>query len=356
MAKTYEEILSDMLARVPDFLDKREGSVIYDALAPSAAELAQEYINIESTENLAFMDTSNGTRLRQKGFEVLGDYGFEASFAVRKAVFKDSNGTLINVPIESRYRLNDVIYEVTEQISTGTYEVTAETAGTIGNVDFGNMIPITNVPNLGTAELQDVLILGEDAETDEEYLARYKEAVSEPAQDGNIAQYKEWADEFDGIGRNKVFPNWDGVNTVKVSILDSNNDIATPTLVSNFQEYIDPNSQGLGEGQAPIGSVVTISTAAYLTINISGTIVLANGYTIQDAENEAATLIETYFRDTVSYSETVTEVGVISVGGVLLQAVSIQSVSAGLLLNGFNSDIPLGDEEIPEVGTVNLSE
>ena len=33
---TYEEILKRMLDRVPSGLDKREGSVIYDALAPAA--------------------------------------------------------------------------------------------------------------------------------------------------------------------------------------------------------------------------------------------------------------------------------------------------------------------------------
>ena len=30
---TYENILNDMLSRVPSNVDKREGSVIYDALA-----------------------------------------------------------------------------------------------------------------------------------------------------------------------------------------------------------------------------------------------------------------------------------------------------------------------------------
>lgn len=36
---TYEEILERMLERVPDDMDKREGSLIYDALAPAAIEL-----------------------------------------------------------------------------------------------------------------------------------------------------------------------------------------------------------------------------------------------------------------------------------------------------------------------------
>ena len=41
---TYEKILNDMLDRVPDSLDKRQGSIIYNALAPAAVELQNMYI------------------------------------------------------------------------------------------------------------------------------------------------------------------------------------------------------------------------------------------------------------------------------------------------------------------------
>ncbi len=36
---TYQVILERMLARVPEEFDKREGSILYDALAPAAALL-----------------------------------------------------------------------------------------------------------------------------------------------------------------------------------------------------------------------------------------------------------------------------------------------------------------------------
>ena len=44
---TYEEILERMLERVPDDMDKREGSLIYDALAPAAIELQIMYIELD---------------------------------------------------------------------------------------------------------------------------------------------------------------------------------------------------------------------------------------------------------------------------------------------------------------------
>ena len=44
---TFEVILNAMLARVPDTIDKRQGSIIYNALAPAAVELQNMYINLD---------------------------------------------------------------------------------------------------------------------------------------------------------------------------------------------------------------------------------------------------------------------------------------------------------------------
>ena len=43
---TYENILNDMLERIPNDIDKRPGSIIYDALAPCAYHLAQTYFQL----------------------------------------------------------------------------------------------------------------------------------------------------------------------------------------------------------------------------------------------------------------------------------------------------------------------
>ena len=40
----YDYFMQSMLANVPDDLDKREGSVIWDALAPAALELDTAYM------------------------------------------------------------------------------------------------------------------------------------------------------------------------------------------------------------------------------------------------------------------------------------------------------------------------
>ena len=60
---TFDNIMTRALERVSDDIDKREGSVIYDALSPMAAELAQAYIVIDGIIDLVFPDTSVGEYL-----------------------------------------------------------------------------------------------------------------------------------------------------------------------------------------------------------------------------------------------------------------------------------------------------
>ncbi len=66
---TYEEILQRMLDRVPNNIDKREGSIIYNALAPAAVELAQMYIEAERILNEGFADTASREYLIKRAAE-----------------------------------------------------------------------------------------------------------------------------------------------------------------------------------------------------------------------------------------------------------------------------------------------
>ena len=53
---TFDSVMADLLAAVPDTVDKREGSVIYDALAPAAAEIVKCYIELDVVMDETFVD------------------------------------------------------------------------------------------------------------------------------------------------------------------------------------------------------------------------------------------------------------------------------------------------------------
>ena len=72
-----------MLNRVSDDVDKREGSIIYDALAPAAYFLADQYFQLENFIDLLLPDTALGEYLDR----AVSGYGVtrkEASAAIRK--------------------------------------------------------------------------------------------------------------------------------------------------------------------------------------------------------------------------------------------------------------------------------
>ena len=234
---SYEEILSRMLARVSDELDKRQGSVIYDALAPAAAELAELYIELTIYMEQTFLTTATGTNLDNRG----ADYGMvrdEASASIRLGIMKNNNDELIDIPIGSRFSVPEanVTYEAIEKIDVGNYKLQCEQLGTIGDEYSGNLLPIYLVPNLTSATISTIIVPGQDTETDSSFRERIINRINQRPFAGNKSSYLEYVNDIEGVGGCKVFPVWNGGGTVKVSVVDSNFDIPT-------SEFIQPNAR-----------------------------------------------------------------------------------------------------------------
>lgn len=337
---TFEYLMESMLSRVPDSLDKREGSIIYDALAPAAAELAQMYIRLDATRDLTFISTSSGRYLD----ELVGEFGLTripSSKAVVKGVFNS------DIPLGSRFSGEALNYIATEKVSEGVFLLECETSGTEGNGYTGRIVPIEYIDGLQSAEITEIVIPARDEETDEELKKRFYENITGGAQDGNVAQYKKWITEYNKIGIGKVFSLWNGANTVKVSILDNEYKPATEELITEFQNYLDPESKGLGNGAAPIGAVVTVSTAAERGINISADVYLNNGY---ESAEDVQMALESLFKD-LAYTSNV--VNFYEVAVKISSCESVMRIS-NLKINNGSDDIVLNDEEIPVLGTLSI--
>jgi len=330
-----------MLSRVTVALDKREGSIIYDALAPAAAELAQAFIELDLTERRVSLEYATGDDLTRKSYE-FGVFRKKATYAVRKGTFNNT------VPIDSRFNANGLNYKVVALVSNFDYRLECEQSGEIGNVHTGAIIPIDYITGLTTAVLSDVLIPGSEEETDDQLRERTRLKIVEPSQDGNKAQYIDWALSYEGVGSAKVFPLWNGGNTVRVAITDRLFQPAGSALVNEFQNYLDPNSQGLGNGKAPIGVKVTVSSGTEKQINIKANVVLKAGYLspegISEAVNDYLSSI-TYVTSSVSYMR---------IAVTLLDCPSIADIS-DLTINNANTDIALMDDEIPILNNLNLT-
>ena len=116
---TYEDILQRMLDRVPENMDKREGSIIYDALAPAAVELQLMYIEFDVILKETFGDTASREYLIRRAAE-RGITPQPATYAFLKAKTVPSD---LQIPLNSRFSLNDLNYYVVEKISDGEYKM-----------------------------------------------------------------------------------------------------------------------------------------------------------------------------------------------------------------------------------------
>ena len=226
------------------------------------------------------------------------------------------------------------------------YELGCETAGSAPNNTKGTLTPITDAPQgLEYAELVGVIIEGENETTDDDIRIAYINHINKIGTDGNVRQYLQWCAEYDGIGNAKVFPLWNGANTVKVSILSSSNKKASDELIQEFQKYLDPGTTGMGDGIAPIGAFVTVSTAEEVPFNFTADITLSAG--ASDTETKINKSLTEYL---AKMAYTRSKVAYLNLAAIILGTDGVETVT-NLKINGGTSDLSLDDEQIPVLGT-----
>lgn len=316
---TYENILESLLKKVPSDVDKREGSIIFDALSPVALEIAQMYIDLEIVLENAFADTAEREYLILRAKE-RGIAPYDAKRALLKMVVTYS-GNSENVRPGDRFSLNGLNYVVIEQmindtddiittypfdgepndndpgqLIAGWWKVECETKGVIGNSQFGNLLPLQTIDGLTKAELTELLISGEETEDTEKFRERYFELVNNEAFGGNRADYKKWLKE-NGAGMVKLIRTPENGGTVGVIITDSKNDVPTDELINNIREKLDPvDEEGMGAGIAPIGHIVDVQKVIGRELGISITWQLAEGANENDVYLKGAQIIKNYLK------------------------------------------------------------
>lgn len=369
--QTYQNILTQMLDQVPATFDKRDTSPIPTSLGPAAYALEGFYISLNQVQLAAYVQTATGQALDYLAV-IAGLTRYPASAAVRLGIFD------MAVPIGSRYSTINGADSINFQATAATtgetegdyyYQLTAETPGSIGNEYTGPILPITAIPGLNSAQITDILVPGDDEESDEDFRARIIEALNDRPFGGNIASYRTYIMAIDGVGAVQVYPTWNGGGTVKCSVLGADFLPASPTLVENVQNAVDPPpNQGLGLGTAPIGAQVTIVAPDTLTVNVSATLQLASGYAIGQVQTPIQQAIENYMLSV--RQEWATPVNTTSVeyqanvyvARITAAIVGVPGVvnATNVQLNGGTADLILTEtgatQQVPITGTVTLSE
>ncbi len=341
--KTYAEIIRSQLNRVPDTLDKREGSIVQTALGPASWYMEGIYFYLAFFQNNVYADTATGTYLDRLAMQVRIERK-RATPAIKKGVFD------IQVPIGSRFSVlanpQYMTYRVMELVEKRAddfvYKMECEIAGEAGNNYSGKLIAIDYIPGLTSAQLTDLLNAGSDEETDDALRRRFLTKLQKPSTGGNRYDYYNWAMECEGVGAAKVFPLANGPGTVKVVIADSNRSAAGADLVNLVAAHI--------EGVRPIGASVSVVSAREKEINVYAGIKLKNGLNLGAVQNLFKEALTEYLQENafdVSY------ISLAKAGNLLLNTAGVEDFT-GLLINGAAGNQELQDEEIAVPGTITL--
>lgn len=399
---TFENLMESALSRVDSNLDKREGSMIYNGVAPAMAELAQLYIALDFVFSATYLETAPREYLILRA----KDYGFEVKEAKAAEFRAEFN---IEVPINSRFSCEDLNFYVSERMAAEdtdnsvSYRVICETAGSVANNYFGTLIPIEYIDGLKFASIVELLVPGNDEEETETLRQRVMEAKKTQAFGGNQADYKQKVLDINGVTAVKIHPVWNSdispsefipnntvqtwfnsgmsgitdqtikkwitaiytaaINkkltvggSVKIVIMGSGNTTPSDLLIETVQTSIDPTENaGEGLGFAPIGHVVKVEGVLSESIDIDTEITFKSGYDFDSVKTYIENVIDDYFDELSSNWENNKNliVRISQIESRILQECSefIDDIT-NTKLNGIEKNISLGEDSIPVRGVL----
>ena len=189
-------------------------------------------------------------------------------------------------------------------------------------------------------------------ESDEELKKRFYDELQKPIVSGNKAHYELWAKEVAGVGEAKCFALAFGENTVEVCIIGNDGQPASTELIQAVQKYIDPDSNGRGEGQAPAGAYCTVTTATKKELNLTATLVLLEGYELADVQEAIKQAITEELKEKAFQVEYISYAALANIIFTTQGVIDYQN----LTINGGTANIPVGEREVATLGTVMFSE
>ena len=368
-SQDYDYYLEMMLDSVPEDIDTREGSVIYDALAPAATVLAEQALNMADIVRETYISTADGQFLDYRAAEH-GTARIKATKAQVRATATDETGAaLTTVRVGDQFSsigAEPITYTVQSVEDDHSFIMASNTAGTSANSYTGQILPITPNDALNYAEITAVTVPARDDEDDETLRSRLLQATPWLAYGGNIADYQAMLADIPEVGAAQIYPTWAGGGTVKLVIVGTDYLPASASLISEVKEKIDP-VPGQGVGLAPIDHTVTVVAPAPKTLGVSISVDVDIGYTKNGLKPAITNTIETYFANQRKAWGVVNKT---TGRGYAMKMVRAQILARVLAVNGVvNAQMPTfvgysGDveltfnstvSELPLLGTVTVS-
>ncbi len=358
---TYEQLLEDVLERISEKYDKRQGSIIYDCIAPLCVELAKFYLQLDNVLNEGFADTATREYLIKRAKE----RGLAPYDATSSVILADLQGDF-SLSGGERFNLEQLNFFYTGEKEEDYYKLQCEEEGEIGNISYGELLPIDTIEGLSTANVIKIFTYGKDEEETEDFRERYFESFEIQAFGGNRADYMQKIKQLNelteilqngGIGGCKLYRSSKAIGDVSIYITNTSFTAPTEKLIDCVQNEIDPkDSSGDGYGIAPIGHIVTIFPVEEVLVNIDVTLDLKTGYSLEDVKEYVEEKIEDYIK-TVAKTWEDEEYLIIRISHVescLLEILGIIDIKE-TKINDKTENLILGENDVPIRGIINVS-
>ena len=339
-----KRLLQDFKTIDTNGMSTHEGTFAFDTLSANAVEFEKSYAEMQLILDAAFPQTSWGQYLTMHA---------EAHGVIRKKATKSKvvvkltgvAGTIVPKGVTVG-TAEGKLFQTIETVTIGNTgdaiaNVESEEIGKDSNVNANTITEIiTNVDGLKSVINEEVSYDGFDEENDTDLLQRLLFKVRQPATSGNVYHYMQWAQSVNGVGQVKVLPLWNGAGTVKVLLVDVNNESANTSLLDRVKAVIAK--------EAPIGATVTVTTPTIMNVNISFRV------TKGQANNEAVKRIlnEEFKRQTFSMNY----ISYANIGKALLANAETGIIDySDLRVNGGTTNITITDDQLPRVNEVTIN-
>ena len=349
--KSADSIQKELLSEIDDSYEKSKGYFLWDILKAVAVGMKNLLEKLQIVSDKLDIENIYGEERERFIFQRTGITRRQATFSEGVITVKGNGIVKKGDLFETEGLIRFKAVETVNVIEQADIIVKAVTAGAIGNVPMGSItkMPIT-IQGITSCTNHTATEGGYQQENDKDLLVRYYERLREPATSGNIYHYKRWAKEVEGVGAVNVFPLWNGDNTVKIVIIDLERQPASDELVEKVQNYIDPNSTGTGQGQAPIGAYCTVESAKPKIINVSVLLHVSKYVVLEVIKKEIENKIIEYFKQIAFEQE---YASFAQIGANILSVENVLDYE-NMTLNGLTQNITCQKYEVMILGEVTL--
>lgn len=351
----------EMLLELSTQFDKSFGSWAYDILKPPAEKLYELKREIQKTDDSNDIFNKSGEQLdifisQVTPLERTGETHSTSRVRITGHVGQGvPKGTIVS-SVSHDYKTVDFVKlddDGEAEVDIVSVEKGSSTNTLAGEINFfpeiirGLETVINIIPATG----------GYDQESDDVFRKRYFDYIRQPITSGNVYHYLLWAGEVDGVGAVKIHPLWDGDNTVKLTVIDSNGESANPGLIDTLQEHIDPKGEkldngmwtkwGQGYGEAPLGAFCTIVPANEVSVKVEADIVITDNTSIEQVINEFKVTMMERFSSIALDEEEENIISLARVGATILNIPGVKDYKVGTLrINGGTNNIKLSEEDV----------